>query len=421
MAITVTDSPNSPAPVGQKLIVMASSTNVAQSGFKFKVTVNDGVNTCTMYVSPNPANRLIVDVKRFFKLANKTLIGSAIVHAMTDQDGEPLTESGIVFATITITEAWLVAGVLTDDPGSAGVTSLTRYFWNATYQASDGYKPNPADRYALNGNTDRWLSDREWNTSRGISGLDQATTRVFIPVRESDYGVLSIIQGISVDTATKAQISIYDSSGTPHSTTVVFDGDVMLHLPFYPANLNANTDGWEKPVTYPGWRYIKIQAQDSGNAQVSVDYILYNTAVYGGLDCKHENVRLAWKGFSGGWEYFNFIKRNEESVNVQRKRYQKVIGDYAGTSFTFTKADAGTLEREPIVEQLMEINSDWLTEGEFLFLKSLIVSKQVFILHDNGTVTPVLIETNDYKMPRERSPKKKQLSLKLKLANDLWV
>jgi hypothetical protein len=152
-----------------------------------------------------------------------------------------------------------------------------------------------------------------------------------------------------------------------------------------------------------------------------VNYILYNTDVYGNPECKHDNVRLAWKNFAGGWDYQNFIKRNEESVNVQRKRYQRVIGDYSGTTFTFTKADAGLKERDPIVEQTMEINSDWLTEGEFKFLKSLIVSKQVHWLHDDGTITPVVIETNDYKMPRERSPKQKQQSLKLRLANDLWV
>jgi len=428
MAITINDQPYTPTVKGQKLIITALSDNISEPGFKYKVVVADSLNSYTFYQTPNPNGMLIVDLYGYIKLVNAGMISTTVVHALTDQTAEPL-EAGYTNLTVTIEEAWLVLGVLTDDPEDEGPEEIDDlYIWNGVAQATDGYKPNMVSRYALSTGaiTKGWLSDRLWNTSRGFNGVDQSTYKVMIPVREKDYGVLSMVDFDTLTTAIKVVVTIYDSTETPHAFTITLASNFFNHLPVYPANLNISaTSGWLKPSTYPGWKYITVVAQNSISAPVSVTYYLYNTAVYGQADCRHTNVRLGWKNFSGAWDYQNFIKKNEESLNVTRKKYTRVLGNYAQVSnsvgFNFTKQDPSLIDREPIVERMLEINSDWLTEGEFLFLRSLIVSQQVHWIQDDGSYIPVVVETNDYKMPRERNSKQKQLTLKLKYSNDLWA
>ena len=427
MAITIIDQPYTPTVKGQKLIITALSDNIAEPGFKYKVVVADSLNSYSFYQTPNPNDMLIIDLYAYIKLVNAGMISTTVVHALTDQTAEPV-EAGYTNLTVTIEEAWLVLGVLTDDPQDEGPQEIDDlYIWNGVAQATDGYKPNMVNRYALiSSNTKGWLSDRAWNTSRGFNGVDQSTSKVMIPVREKDFGVISMVDFSVATLATQVEVTIYDSTESAHSFIISLAANFFNHLPVYPANLNASaTSGWLKPSSYPGWKYITVVALNAVSADVSITYYLYNTAVYGQVDCRYTPVRLGWKNFAGSWDYQNFIKKNEESINVTRKKYTRVLGNYGQVSnsvaFNFTKQDPSLIDREPIVERMLEINSDWLTEGEFLFLRSLIVSQQVHWIQDDGSYIPVVIETNDYKMPRERNSKQKQLTLKLKYSNDLWA
>jgi hypothetical protein len=173
-----------------------------------------------------------------------------------------------------------------------------------------------------------------------------------------------------------------------------------------------------KPQDYPNWKYLKVQAQGA----ISAPYYLVNIDHYGiHQECKHDNVRIAWVGSRGGWEYFNFNKKNEESVQVERKRYEKVVGTYDAAIFGFLPTDAGLKELKPVVQRFITVNSDWIQEGEFEYLKGLIVSDAVHMVLDSGTHIPMLVEQNDYTAARERNGKMKNLTLKLRYANDLNV
>ena len=64
MAITITDQPTNFAKVGQKLMIVATSTNVAQPNFRYVVRLyNTQLSELMteMIVPPNPANRLMFD------------------------------------------------------------------------------------------------------------------------------------------------------------------------------------------------------------------------------------------------------------------------------------------------------------------------------------------------------------------------
>jgi hypothetical protein len=107
---------------------------------------------------------------------------------------------------------------------------------------------------------------------------------------------------------------------------------------------------------------------------------------------------------------------------VERKRYRKVVGNYgtadAGEAFGFNTYDRGLTERSPFVEKMMRIRTDFLTEGQFEYLKNLIYSESVYIINPDGSATPVLIDSNNYTAVKSRSSRKTDLELMLKFSND---
>jgi len=419
MAITVDDEPSILCPVGQQLMAVASSTNVAEDGFKYKVTFQNIISGAenVLYVPPNIEAACIVDASKFLSLSNDEYPNGS-VHSLVEGIQET---NGVSLWRFVFLEAWLVAGVLTDDPDAEGAVATTNIFvWNGVFQASDGYKPS-VDRFTLDGETKRWLSDRQWNTHSWqyaeTFGFPTATNKVFIPCTESDWGVSNIVRGLG--TATKLRYTIYASNGTPTSADLTIS-EPIAPWPVYPANVNQNIDGLPKPMDYAGWRCYTVQALDVSNNPVSVLYVFYNATLWGNTDCRYDRIRIAWKGFGGSWEYFNFTKKNEESIEIERKRYQQVLGTY-GTSFTQNGMQRGLTEVGNITKRFLTINSDWISEGEFQLLRGMMVSRQVHWVQDDGTFIPMLVEDNTYTEQRTRDGKLKNLTVKLSYANNLWT
>ena len=154
MAISIDQYPRSITPVGQQLMVVCSSDNVTETGFRYRFVL-DGVNS--VYVAPSPDNGLgFLDVRQFYQLANMAFVDVApsppfSIHALTVEEAESDGVSGVV---VEIYEAWEVAGILTDDPDSLGPVSTTTTLWNASFQAEDGYRPD-LDRFEVGGDTGR--------------------------------------------------------------------------------------------------------------------------------------------------------------------------------------------------------------------------------------------------------------------------
>lgn len=425
--ITIEDQPYELAPVGQKLIVVASSTNVGNTGFRYKVEITNTTtgDVAECYCPPNPADKLIFDLNPILLGWCKNQIdrGGIPVPFFDVQDKEE-EGNGVLPYGVTITEAWKIDGVLTDNVASAETFEQT--VWNAKYQISDGYKPNPSTRYGMTGTSKYVLSSRYAGTHKpdlfAISGVGNV---VYIPVREQDYGVISHYCDLSnangLGDGRKVRISLVPSSGSAVTHTVTSTSTNILHTACYPANLNVNTAGAPKPSDYPNWRYIAYQVLNNSNAIVSASYVLYNTDVYGVCTCKFDNVRLGFVNEHGGWDFMNFCQKNEQSIEVERRRYRKVVGTYAADAFSFNTYDRGLTENRPNVKKYLNIESGWLQEGEFEFLQSLLQSQSVYIINDNGTITPVLIEDTSFLVRKARDKKQYNQALKLQYSQEVIV
>jgi len=428
MAITIAQQPSNEDVVGRKVMLTATSTNSSNTGFKFTVIVTSTLGTNTFLIPVNPAGAAILDISQLIVLRNQDLFSGVSVHALTAPVQEPDGFGAIYSYTLSVQEGWIVSGVYTLQ-GSA--TTVTKdMMWNANLQATFPYTYSLPSRFLLDSLNKRLLSDLQPDTYNWLYsnyfGIAESVSNIFVPVREADYGVLSVAY-LTTKTVTGILVTIIDSTGTSNAFTIDVSAtpeSTMWHYPLYPANLNASTEtGWLKPSDFPNWRAIRIQAFGAGSPPTvkSSVYYLYNADTYGPKDCIQDNVRLAWKGSGGSWEYFNFMKKSEKSYQIERKQVRKVLGTY-GSTYTMTGQESGLQETENIVDQLITANSDWITEGTFTYLRGLFVSKQVHIVEDRtGRIIPVVVEDSNFTEKQTRDGKVYNQQIRLKLSNYLWT
>lgn len=435
MAITVTDKPYSVTRLGQPLIISASSTNTGNAGFRYVVRVNGQ----DYYITPNPEGRLMFNLMEGLK--NQTAV--VVDRSFTDVFTNDADNNGYYFYNISLFEAWEVDGFLTIQPASqvdvqAEEDETDFFYIVASYNVKDGYRPNPALSYGFAAgataatSTRLLMGDRDSNTHTPpeafplLSAFPPATI-VAQPVRNNDWGVVNLLTGYAVGTLPLgAELWVRYLLIKANLTSEVYSEQLtgaprIISLPAYPANLNEGGIGTVIPNNFANYKYYTIQLfnQDPSNAvglqAMSALYVFYPVAE----DCNHDNVRIGWwSPIKGGWDYFNFTKVNEESVSVERKRMAKIVGNYASTTFSLDTTKGGVTELSVKPTTSLEISTDWIQEGEFKLISNIVRSKAVYIINDDGTATPVVVETNTFLSERKRDGKLKRATLRVQMANE---
>ncbi len=424
MAITIQQEPRPISLIGHPVVMGLASDNIAEDGFRYRVEVTVGADTVILFVPPAAGSQTSIDLRSLLDNRLNANFGGT-VHTENSAIGYTENTEDIQEVNIDINEWWLVDGILTENAGSEESFTfhiLNGYFDNKTNFEVYTEGSNTDQAFNLNGNTKRFFSDRKYNThiwdKAESFGITPSTQTIFIPTFASDWGVFTYIYGDDIlgnNTINQILITIYDAAGAPTSELIDgFEGD-LLSTGVYPMNL-ATSFPDVAPVNTPNWRFYTVRAQNSSDAAVSAAYVFYNAELYGQSDCKHNKVRLAWQNSRGGWDYFNFIKKNEESLNIERTSFRKLRGYGTGT-FTYGAFDAGTTIQAVKATKSLTVTSDWISENEFIFLQSLLVSRQVHWVQNDGTFYPVVIDNNDYTLARERNGKLKNLNLKLAMAN----
>lgn len=423
MAITIHQQPYVFTALKQKLIVVATSSNIGQPGFRYVITVSNGTTTNTFYVQPNINGALVFDLNPVVAQAmdlgvNSTDSVPSLFASTTVQDAA--TSRNILGISTIIKEGYEVLGVFEVQATSYPLDGSALI--NAAFQISDGFNPNPATHFALSSATSYIMSD----LVRSTYAMDDVLTKYSLGANtigitgfNDDYGVLTVPAdngtALTGNAINNVQIVQFNAAGTPIQTdtlSCVIAAGTINHLPLLPGNIE---DIFGLDST---WHHYIINFRKSGGTAAARSIAVFKADD----ECRFEKIRLGWTNSRGGWDYFNFTKRSEENYSVERKRYRKVVGNYGTadetTAFGFNTYDRGLTERSPFVEKMLRIRTDYLTEGQFEYLKNLIYSESVYIINADGSATPVVIESNNYVAIKTRSFAKTDLELTLKFSND---
>lgn len=433
MALTLVDSPYTWTLRGQKLLYRVSSTNVTQDGFKYGVSVTDVATgkVYTFFIDRSPStNDLLFDLAPVVKMFNDESTPDLHTTPTDAPWSEPLGGSWKQF-DIQFSEWWIVGGVLTDNEE---YLNATRFTLNGYYQAYDGYKPSVdsagTTQLALTSTTSRAWSDRQYDTHKWWNAPsafgDIQTSVTYIPCMNSDYGLLYAPLKTSL-AGNAEKIGIYMFAGNIPIGSAIFipTGDEIIGVGVYPMNLNDSAlSSSVKPASQPNWTHYQIRfinSTESGNR--SMNYTFYDQEKTGQYDCRYNYVRLAWVNSRSGWDYANFIKKNEVTNEFDRKQYKKLLMNNFGT---FDNWQRQLTDRETIVTQILTITSDWIQENEFVFLRSLFASNQVELIDTTagkslGYRKPVSIIDTSFVEKKERNGKLFNITIKLKYSQDYWT
>ena len=411
MAITIEDQPYEYTPIGQRLMVVAISTNSTNAGFRFVFDFG----SFQVNVQPNANARGILDLAPIFRERLQHDISLVTVT-------ESPEDTSVVEISCVIREGWLVDGVFTVS-GSGSATIDKVYAFLAEYQVQDGYKPNPKTRYALKNSASYAMSERTKDTHKWIEAPSRGLSSnwIYTPTQYSDYGLLyapsatTLLEENDFDIVV---ITTYDNNNAIIDTIkldLIDQDNIVNAVGCYFANII--TTG----VDIAGCVYYTLQFGKetafpiyTPSSRVYCFYLVDN-------DCKFDNVRLGWTNTCGGTDYFNFTKKSELSYNYDRKQYQKVIGNYNGSSFEFNTYDRGITDRYVNTTKGLQINSDWISVGEFELLQTLCRSNDVYIITRRGDIIPVLVDTQNFVIKDERYSKLYNVTLNLKYSQPVGL
>ena len=411
MAITIEDQPYQYTPIGQRLMLVASSTHSGNAGFRYVFDFG----AFQINVQPNAAGKGVLDLAPIFRESLQHDAGAA-------NEGINEEYNSVANISCTIKEGWLIDGLfIVSDTGMADIDDVFAFL--AEYQISDGYKPKPKVKYGLSSTAKYLLSERTNGTHKWIEAPSRGLSNdwVYIPTRLADFGQLYSVTNtdfLEENEADALIVSLYDNTDALIDSNYYIlptTNNAVARVGAYPSNLI--NDGYD----FTDVKYYTIQAGDISTFPIytpkSHVYCFYLVAD----DCRFDNVRLGWSNTCGGVDYFNFTKKSELSYNYDRKQYQKVVGTYNASTFGFNTWDRGTTDRYVTTTKGLQINSDWVSVGEFNLLQTLCRSNDVYIINDDGTMTPVLVDTQNFVIKDERYSKLYNVTLNLKYSQPVGL
>lgn len=167
----------------------------------------------------------------------------------------------------------------------------------------------------------------------------------------------------------------------PSNTTVVYPlgliSDKVIRLPF---------------VSIPsGTTYFDVVTKKSGGTTSSETYRVYIKD-----ECsKYDTNDVYFLNRYGAVESFRFNRLRRDKFNVVRKQYKSTPYTLSGSLYSYDTSSKSKSNYYTEANQMITLNSNWISEEESTWLKELIMSPYIWIL-DSGVLKSINIVNSDY-------------------------
>lgn len=274
----------------------------------------------------------------------------------------------------------------------------------ATGVDSDYMQGIAMQNFCLNSGTKQFLSDNErvannyWNYSGG-------TQNVVNKVMDGDFHTLAFLNsegdfdskpvsftikyyaenGFAMTSTTLSNI---ESNGgwNPTVSSGMLDRHRILYFGCGPGNLEGFTlaPNSHKPSNNQDWWNYTVQAYDASGSAVSEEIVF---ARQDG-SCKGYDVRrLAWRNSLGCYDYFNFKAKSTQTIDIKRKKYGKMLGNFDKSKFYYMNFDRGQAIRQTSAKLKETLNTDFISETDGYLIEKLLMSTSVFVVKNGSTQT----------------------------------
>ena len=401
--ITLTSSPLAVMPVYNPIWYNIIGGNVAQPNYKYIFNIYTGVTAtgnplATIKLLPRPITkncifspaRVLESVLSYDSSSYGSLNTGVqnIISGVTSYNH--VTDFNIQFGC--------EYGHITGITQYTGITHSTGYTFNGILQYNQVpyWNPNISSIFALT----QQPNDVGANTYVK-NDTDRGTLSFF------DYGTIGRFIGIDV--------YHNDNSDTFHE--IIYEGwsgaapdNRVIHVPSGPWNLNnvpqslfttsGSTSGSIINVdTDEGYR-IWIIDKD-GFTSESKGYVIDKRC------SKYQTVRVQFLNRFGGFDYFNFNLVSRKTVNVNRNFYKQNL------AYNYSVGDKEKTVSDIDGNYVFQLNSDWISNAEMIWLEELLTSINVNIIDENGFATPVQIQENSMEIKKTINDKLFNISFNL--------
>jgi hypothetical protein len=328
-------------------------------------------------------------------------LGDTVIHTNIPWGQSSSTESGMTY----IKGSKVLSGLTTSLEYSWVMNSVNDYDDNKSYGQSKDFIP-----YALTGTTSKFLTN-------GVATQSVLSNDYFTFSFLSHNSFLSKPTQIrTVINFTSGTTRTYDQYlGSLYSSSSTNRGALRLDVGVGPANINSAIGlGYlsGSSVDYSTVSSISVYAYASGSsAQVSQTYTL-------GIDndcSNYDTFRFMWLNRLGGFDYYNFRKRSDTTYSIEKDTYQRKLGDFQGDAYGYNIGARGVIINNVNIEELVSVNSNWITEDESAWLFELFQSPEVYLI-DGANIYPIVVINDSYTVGKRENIKLINLKVDFKYA-----
>ena len=389
MAMTLKSNPATNAAAHNDLIFVVDSTNKAELNYKYICDVYiNAVRVARLKNNPNP-NFSSYGVFNVNKVVQSYLDSTYFTAPAQFVDIAP-----VVVYQIKFSERYESGGseVINDDV----ITDSTRSAWNIAF----GLIENQSAISTLNSKFG-FLTDRSRTQYYNV----KATDNYFLTAFNVDY------------TLSGYRLTYYPQyNGGGVSTDEVVPVDALSAF-----ILNTKNASYTVPV---GTKSIKIELESN------VDYydpILFNLDACSQFERQH----FVFMNRYGGYESVYFDKKSKTSITSEKKTMLGQGFKYNASTFKLDSKDSNGVFYEQIktfgtkYNENVKVNSDWLTDADYVWLKSLLLSPVIYyeytvpanIWGEAATTffVPVQLSKSEYEVKKKINERLTQIELEFEI------
>lgn len=98
---------------------------------------------------------------------------------------------------------------------------------------------------------------------------------------------------------------------------------------------------------------------------------------------KYKKYRFRWLNRLGGYDSYAYTFADKRSINITRTEYDTLNGSFDGTKWNYNKSDRGRTISSVTAKETVNVNSNWLTEPESIWMEELFTSPETMLITSN--------------------------------------
>ncbi len=391
MAITINSSPDNYSSLHAPLYFVLSSTNTAQTNFKY---------VCDIYV----ANNLVARLKSFPQpVSSKGIFNVApVVRNYWSSYFKP---------NITIPQAFSYKG---SDIYVDFEVKFGEEYSGTTYldlETTSKFAYNYVQDYLYTPTSQPYVTPLEYETQyQGNIISNRDYSNIKFSGTQTGYLFISFLSDAENTTKNHSiDVSVYNGSTTTNYTgsTTSFKDFALLDIS--PRGINGYIGAGTIPDSYV---YYDVKVKIAG--------VIKSTARVYKTCTQDDVVSLHFLNSVGGYDTFEFTAVNRQTRNIEKSSFEAIEWEYASNYMnranSYGVLYGGTNQFVTRQSLSYKLISDWVNFVDYLWLKELIASPEVYLERGN-TFIPVQISTSSWTEKKKFRDKAFNLELDIELGN----